>query len=53
MGDYILLSYLLVLQLLVLGRKLNLDRLRVLLLLFKKQRLGALPRAPFRLLPLL
>lgn len=53
MGDYILLSYLLVLQLLLLGKKLSLAGLRVLLFLFKKQRLGALPRAPFHPLCLL
>lgn len=48
-----MLSYLLVLQLLLLQRKFSLAWLRVLLLLFKKQRLGALPRAPFHLLCLL
>ena len=53
MRDYILLSYLLVLQLLLLGRKLSLAQVRVLLLLFKQQRLGALPRAPFHPLCLL
>lgn len=41
------------LQLLLLGIKLSLARLGVLLLLFKKQRLGALPRAPFHPLCLL
>lgn len=45
--DYILLSYLLVLQLLLPGRKLSCTQLRVFLHLFKKQRLGAFPRAPF------